>query len=233
MTCNAYLWGLKMKTLSKLFLATCVATVMLPLAAAAENGANQGYWVSSNGHVVKSGYGLCWRAGYWTPAMANAECDPDLIAKVDKPLPVLAAATPAPAPVPAPVAARIVPRKISLSADALFDFDKSTLKSEGKVLLDNLTNELSGVSYDTISVTGYTDRIGSAAYNQKLSERRANTVKAYLESTGIAAKNISAEGKGKAQPVTNPGDCKGRVSKRVIACLQPDRRVDVEVSGAK
>jgi OOP family OmpA-OmpF porin len=146
---------------------------------------------------------------------------------------VLAAATPAPAPVPAPVAARIVPRKISLSADALFDFDKSTLKSEGKVLLDNLTNELSGVSYDTISVTGYTDRIGSAAYNQKLSERRANTVKAYLESTGIAAKNISAEGKGKAQPVTNPGDCKGRVSKRVIACLQPDRRVDVEVSGAK
>jgi OOP family OmpA-OmpF porin len=222
-----------MKTLSKLLLVTCVASGMLPLTAAAENGTNQGYWVSSDGHVVKSGYGLCWRAGYWTPAMATPECDPNLIAKVAAPLPPMAAATPAPAPIPAPQPARIVPRKISLSADALFDFDKSTLKSEGKVLLDNLALELNGVSYDTIAVTGYTDRIGSAAYNQKLSERRANTVKVYLESTGVAANSISAEGKGKAQPVTNPGDCKGRVSKRVIACLQPDRRVDVEVSGAK
>jgi OOP family OmpA-OmpF porin len=210
-----------------------VASALLPLTAAAANGENQGYWVSSNGQVVKSGYGLCWRAGYWTPAMANVECDPDLVPKAEVPIPPIAAATPAPAPIPAPEPARIVPRKISLSADALFAFDKSVLKPEGKVLLDNLAQELRGVSYDTIAVTGYTDRIGGVAYNQKLSERRAQTVKVYLESTGIAANNISAEGKGKAQPVTNPGDCKGRVSKRVIACLQPDRRVDVEVSGAK
>ncbi|MFI4940760.1 MAG: OmpA family protein [Burkholderiales bacterium] len=222
-----------MKTLPKLLLAACVASAMLPLTAAAENGANQGYWVSSNGSVVKSGYGLCWRAGYWTPAMANAECDSDLMAKAEVPIPQLAAAIPVPAPMPAPEPARIMPRKISLSADALFDFDKSALKPEGKVLLDGLAKELNGVSYNTIAVTGYTDRIGSVAYNQKLSEQRANTVKVYLESTGIAANTISAEGKGKAQPVTNPGDCKGRVSKRVIACLQPDRRVDVEVSGAK
>ena len=224
---------LKMKALTKLLLATCVASVMVPVVASAESGVNQGYWVSTDGRVVKSGYGLCWRAGYWTPAMANVECDPDLIAKAEVPIPPLAAETSVPAPATAPEPARIIPRKISLSADALFDFDKSALKPKGKVLLDGLAQELSGVSYDSIAVTGYTDRIGSIAYNQKLSEHRANTVKLYLESAGIAANHISAEGKGKAQPVTNPGDCKGPTSKRVNACLQPDRRVEVEVSGAK
>lgn len=222
-----------MKSLSKLFLATCVASTMLPLTAAAENGVNQGYLVSSNGNVVKSGFGLCWHTGYWSPSMATIECDPDLVPKAEVPIPPIAAATPTPAPMPAPEPARIMPRKISLSADALFDFDKSALKPEGKVLLDGLAKDLSGVSYNTIAVTGYTDRIGGVAYNQKLSKHRADTVKAYLESSGIAANNISAEGKGKAQPVTKPGDCKGPTSKRVIACLQPDRRVEVEVSGAK
>src|ERR1017187_5796855 len=130
-----------MKTLTKLLLATCVASTMLPLTAAAENAVNQGYWVSSDGSVVKSGYGLCWRAGYWTPAMANAECDPDLIAKAEAPIPIMAAASPAPAPEPAPEPSRVIPRKISLSADALFDFDKSALKPEGKVLLDGLAQE--------------------------------------------------------------------------------------------
>lgn len=222
-----------MKSLSKLFLATCVASTMLPLTAAAENGVNQGYLVSSNGNVVKSGFGLCWHTGYWSPSMANIECDPDLVQKAEVPIPPIAAATPTPAPMPAPEPARKMPRKISLSADALFDFDKSALKPEGKVLLDGLAKDLGGVSYNTIAVTGYTDRIGGVAYNQKLSKHRADTVKAYLESSGIAANNISAEGKGKAQPVTKPGDCKGPTSKRVIACLQPDRRVEVEVSGAK
>lgn len=220
-----------MKSVSKLMLAACVASALLPLSTMAQDAGNQGYWVSSSGNVVRSGTGLCWRAGYWTPSMANAECDPDLVAKPKAALPPIADAAPAPAPMPAP--ARAMPQRVSLSADALFDFDKSVLKPSGIALLDKLVDDLSQVSYDTIAVTGHTDRIGSAAYNQKLSEHRAHAVKTYLESKGISANRITAEGRGKAQPVTDPSDCKGRVSKKVIACLQPDRRVDVEVSGAK
>jgi OOP family OmpA-OmpF porin len=115
----------------------------------------------------------------------------------------------------------------------LFDFDKSVLKPEGKSMLDELARELDGAKYDVIVATGHADRIGSNAYNQKLSERRANVVKTYLVSKGIPANSINASGKGESQPKTRPGDCKGRVSKKLIACLQPDRRVDVEVTGTK
>lgn len=184
-----------------------------------------GYAIDQRGYVAKSGTGLCWRTGYWTPAMAIEECDPDLIKKTAAPAP---AAPPAAAPAPAPKPAA---KKVTLSADALFDFDKAILRSEGKAKLDKLSEDAKDLNLEVIIATGHADRFGSDAYNQKLSEKRAQAVKAYLMDKGIEANRIFAEGKGETQPVTKPGDCKGPKSKKVIACLQPDRRVDIEVIG--
>ncbi len=221
-------------TTTKTLIFASIAAAFLPGMAIAQNSAIQGYLLDARGNVVKNNYGLCWRTGYWTPAMAIAECDPDLVKKAEAPMPKQAEATPEPVPVPAaPAPQQIAPQKISLSADALFAFDKSTLKPEGKEELDKLAVDLSNVSYDSIHVTGHTDRIGSTKYNQKLSERRAHAVRDYLVAKGIPADRIVAEGKGETQPVTRPGDCTGPKSRKLIACLQPDRRVDVEVSGTK
>jgi OOP family OmpA-OmpF porin len=182
-----------------------------------------GYAIDQRGYVAKSGTGLCGRTGYWTPAMAIEECDPDLVKKAE--------AAPAPA-APAPVAApKPAAKKVTLSADALFDFDKAVLRDEGKAKLDKLSEDVKGLNLEVIIATGHADRFGTDAYNQKLSEKRAQAVKAYLTDKGIEANRVFAEGKGETQPVTKPGDCKGPKSKKVIACLQPDRRVDIEVIG--
>ncbi|WP_126445329.1 outer membrane protein OmpA [Sulfuricystis multivorans] len=191
-----------------------------------------GYVIDQRGYVAKSGAGLCWRTGYWTPAMAIAECDPDLVPK----------AAPAPAPAPAP-AAKPAPapkpaaKKVTLAADTLFDFDKAILRPEGKAKLDKLVSDIGTIKLEVIIAVGHADRIGKDAYNQKLSERRAAAVKDYLVSKGIEANRIYAEGKGEKQPVT--GDkCKkmgpeNRRNKKLIECLQPDRRVEIEVIGTQ
>jgi OOP family OmpA-OmpF porin len=183
-----------------------------------------GYAIDQRGYVAKSGTGLCWRTGYWTPAMAVEECDPDLVKKAEA----------APAPV-APVAAETTPKpaakKVTLSADALFDFDKAVLRPEGKAKLDKLAEDVKGINLEVVIATGHADRFGTDAYNQKLSEKRAAAVKEYLTGKGIEPNRIFAEGKGETQPVTKPGQCKGPKSKKVIECLQPDRRVDIEVIG--
>ncbi|RLJ64777.1 outer membrane protein OmpA [Sulfurisoma sediminicola] len=183
-----------------------------------------GYVIDQRGYVAKSGYGLCWRTGYWTPAMAIAECDPDLVKKEAPPAPAPAA----PAATPKPAA-----EKITLAADALFDFDKATLRPEGKKSLDELAAKAKGINLEVIIAVGHADRIGADAYNQKLSEKRSASVKDYLVSKGIEANRIYAEGKGEKQPVT--GDkCKGdKRTKQLIECLQPDRRVEIEVIGTK
>jgi len=187
-----------------------------------------GYVIDQRGYVAKSGAGLCWRTGYWTPAMAIAECDPDLAPK----------AAPAPAAAPAaPAAPKPAAQKVTLAADALFDFDKAVLRPEGRAKLDKLVEDLKGLKLEVIIAVGHTDRIGTDKYNQKLSERRAAAVKNYLVSKGIDANRIYAEGKGEKQPVT--GDkCKkmgpeNRKNKKLIECLQPDRRVEIEVIGTK
>ena len=208
------------------FALAMVIGMFAPSAIAQVNGYVQ---APVSGVTVKDPFGLCWRTGYWTPAMATKECDPELLPK-PKPAPV---AVVPPAPAPAPMAPKPVEEKVTLSAETLFDFDKANLRSTGKEKLDDLVGKLKAINVETIIDTGYTDRIGSKAYNLKLSERRAESVKAYLVSKGVPENRILAEGKGKANPVTKPGECKGHISRKLIKCLQPDRRVEIDVVGTR
>lgn len=144
---------------------------------------------------------------------------------------------PPPAPAPVVVTAPTPPvvNKVSFSADSLFDFGKSSMTPAGHQALRQFATDIKGIDFDTIRVTGHTDRIGSHASNLLLSQRRANTVKADLmDAGGVAASKIVGVGVDGADPVTKPGECMGRkVTPKLIACLQPDRRVDIEVSGTK
>lgn len=184
------------------------------------------YLTDQRNNVVRNATGLCWRTGYWTPAQAIAECDPDLVPKK------IAAAPTERAPLPTPASQRL-----TLAADALFDFDKAVLRSEGQQKLNELVSGMKDIRLEVVTAVGHTDRIGSDAYNQRLSERRAEAVKAYLVSQGLEANRVQVEGRGETQPVT--GDrCKdmGRESghnRKLVDCLQPDRRVDVEVIGTR
>lgn len=191
-------------------------------------------------NIVRSGvYGdstgregnLCWRTGYWTPAQAIAQCEPDLVPKA---VPVAAPPPPAPAPAPPAPAPKPAPtvQKITLESKALFDFDKAVLKPEGKAAIDSqIIAKLPNVSkLDLVLVTGHTDRIGTARYNQKLSERRADAVRDYLVSRGVPRDKIETLGMGKTQPL--PGVvCNQKQLKALIACLAPNRRVEIEVKG--
>lgn len=246
-------------------IASAVSVAVVALSAsvvfAQANPANSAYLLSATGaptnNIVRSGrYGtnnascnLCWRTGFWTPAMAIAECDPDLVKKAVAPVPVAPAAPVAPpaavapvAPAPAPVApaapaAPVAPpaptvQKITLASKALFDFDKAILKPEGQAVLDReIVSRIREVQkLELVLVTGHTDRLGSQQYNQKLSERRAAAVAAFLSSRGVAKDKIETLGMGKTQPV--PGVvCDQQNRKALIACLQPHRRVEVEVKG--
>ncbi len=151
------------------------------------------------------------------------------------PVAVYVAPPVAPTPAPAPVAAAPVPQRVSFSADTLFGFDASAVRPEGKTALDTFSNQLGGATYGSITVEGYTDRKGSEAYNQTLSGERANAVKEYLVTNGkIDPAKISAVGKGESSPVTKMEDCPDTMSRaQQIICLQPDRRVEVEVTGTR
>ena len=194
----------------------------------------QGYWTEPAGGdaVWRSGTGLCWRAGYWTPAMAIAECDPDLVPKpAAPPVPIPVAPPPKPAPAPAKPAEAPKPKVLRVTSTELFDFNKAALNDRARALLDNeVIAKLGGfATIQYINVNGHTDRIGSPQYNQKLSEKRAEAVKAYLVSKGVDGSKIETYGFGKTMPVKSCPDQKDR--KALIACLEPNRRVEVEVQG--
>jgi OmpA-OmpF porin, OOP family len=198
------------------FALSAVAVVLAPTTAQAQS--TPGYWQSSGGDV-RSGTGLCWRAGYWTPQMATEACDPDLVPKK------AAAPAPAPAPVPAPPPPPApVVQKVTLQANTLFDFDKSVVKPEGRKLLDRLVERAKELNLEVIIAVGHADWTGPEAYNQKLSERRAEAVKAYLVSKGIPAGKIYSEGKGETRPVASNKTREGRAQ---------NRRVEIEVIGTR
>jgi len=139
------------------------------------------------------------------------------------------APAPAPEPAPAPV---MVEKQFTLSSDVLFDFNKATLKPEASQALDSLYSQIEEArpKDGVATVIGHTDRIGSDAYNQKLSEQRAQTVANYLVGKGIPAAKINVEGRGKSSPVTGDS-CVSKSKRELIVCLAPDRRVDVKVEG--
>ena len=149
---------------------------------------------------------------------------------------VIVETMPAPAQVaaPAPPALQAV-KRVSFAAETLFGFDRANLQPGGNVSLDNFAKELEGTRFDSINVIGHTDRLGTSAYNQKLSEQRADAVKNYLTSNGkIDPSKVMATGKGESAPLTNAADCKGsKANVKLVACLQPDRRVDLDVNGTR
>ena len=172
------------------------------------------------------------------PAVVARAPAPVYVAPAPEPAPAPAPVVVAAAPVAPPVAPVVVPperRRVSFAADSLFSFDKSDIRAEGKAELDGFAKQLQGTRFDVVTVEGHTDRLGSTAYNQRLSEQRANSVKTYLvTSAGVDASKVSAVGKGESTAVTKPEDCKGtKPTPKLIACLQPDRRVDVEVVGTR
>jgi OOP family OmpA-OmpF porin len=185
--------------------------------------------VGNKGDIDMYSLGLVYHFGVEKPAPAPRAVEPE---------PVVAA----PVPVPVPVAAVVVApvhRKTVFAADSsvgsLFDFGKADVKPSGKEAIDRFSTDLKGADYALITVVGHTDRIGSHAYNMKLSAQRADAVKAYIvESAGVPADKIEASGVDGADPVTKPDECKGKkVTKALIACLAPDRRVEVEVNSTR
>src|SRR5687768_1980807 len=208
--------------------------------------ATPGYVRSSDGRVVLSGSGQCVRSGSWVPSNAAEPCE--RVARAELPPPPVAVAPPEPKlePAPPPVAAvapvvveppRPVIQKLTLSTDVLFDFGKAELKDSGKARLDQLAAEIKGADVDEIIAVGHADRIASEDYNQRLSEMRAQAVRDYLTEQRVTAQRVTAEGRGETQPVTGE-DCKKLgaergSNKKLIACLQPDRRVEIEVLGSR
>jgi OOP family OmpA-OmpF porin len=189
--------------------------------------------VGNRGDVDLVSVGLVYRFG--GPTTTSKAAYTPYVA----PEPVLAQA-PAPAPVAAPVVvpAPAAPKpwvKVKLEADSLFGFDKDSLQSDGKQALDKLLMELQTVNIDSIAVTGHTDRLGSKAYNAKLSTRRAEAVQAYLVQVGgIPASKVTATGVGASQPETQASECKGsKATQALITCLRADRRVEVDVIGSQ
>ena len=202
------------------------------------------YVIDARNVVARSGTDLCWRTGYWTPAAATntmagnlpvgCECDKDVV-PADKC--VVAAAPAAGARAAAPAAVAPVGEKVKLAADTLFEFNKAVLLPAGKTKLDDLAAKSKDMKLEVILAVGHTDRIGSDSYNQKLSEKRAAAVKTYLVGKGVEANRVYTEGKGEKQPVTtgkcnNLGKDSGK-NKKLVECLQPDRRVEIEVIGTK
>ena len=186
--------------------------------------------IANNGDVNYYSMSLVFPFGRKAPQQVAAVTPPPYVAPPPPPAPIAVVTPPPPPPAPMPVA-----RRVQFSADSLFSFDKAVIRPDGRAALDTFGRDLQGARYNSISVEGNTDRLGSDAYNQKLSQERADAVKAYLiTNSGIDARKITATGRGETNPETKPEDCKGnKPTPTLIACLQPDRRVDVEVTGER
>jgi len=211
---------MKISSIAKLVLGTAAVAL-------ASGGALAGVTpnvTDSQGVPVRDSSGGC--------VQSSGISHPDCMPKKDAPKPSAPAAPGAPAApakpatpsAPAKPAPASVKQAIVIQADALFDFDKSVVRPDGKKRIDDALAKLKGVDVEMVIATGHTDSVGTDAYNQKLSERRAAAVKAYLVSKGIPASKITTIGKGEAQPVATNKTAEGR---------QKNRRVDIEFKGVK
>ncbi len=225
----------KLNKVAMLFASVALATTAIAQTrVTAANGGNViDNWQNGTGEYVwKNGTNeLCWRDANWTPATAAVGCDGALVqAAPAAPAPVVMApepapvAKPAPAPAPTPAPQPPAATKVTYAADAFFDFDKSVLKPEGKAKLDDLVSKVKDINLEVIIAVGHTDSVGTDAYNQRLSVRRAEAVKAYLVSRGIEKNRVYTEGKGEKQPVADNKTAEGRAK---------NRRVEIEVVGTR
>lgn len=203
---------------------TVASTLVLSSALAKDN------WVSGDGKAVRDASGECIRNGVWTPATANPECVKDLAPKpqpAPAPRPAAQVQTPTPpAPAPRVQAPAPQPVRVTMRVETLFDFDRSVIKPEGRVIIDGFITSLNGsqLKYDTVIVIGHTDSIGSDEYNMRLGQRRAEAVKAYLVSKGIDSRTIRTESRGERDPVADNKTALGRAK---------NRRAVVEVIGTR
>ena len=202
----------------------------------------------SSGNIVRSGAGECWHTHFGqaeqgecnstpiaktvAPALIDKTTSIDETAPTDKITPI-----PSPIQIEEPVAVRKLPlvstKKLTLDASEFFDFGEPILRPSARAELDDFVEKLKDINPQTITVIGHADRIGSAHYNQILSEQRAATVKAYLVRKGVSPDIVLAEGKGDTQPITKKDQCPSDKTSQTIECLQPDRRVEVEMTGTK
>ncbi len=209
-----------MKHLNKVAIA--IAAAALATVAGAQEIHN---WRNASGEVWKNVDGQCWRDASWTPATAAPGCDGALAASPKAAATAPAAAATAAAAAAAPAAAKAAaPAKVTYAADAFFDFDKAVLKPEGKAKLDDLVSKVKGINLEVIIAVGHTDAVGGDTYNQKLSVKRSEAVKAYLVSKGIEKNRVYTEGKGEKQPVADNKTKEGRAK---------NRRVEIEVVGTR
>jgi OmpA-OmpF porin, OOP family len=232
-----------MRSALRITIASAIAAAALAPALVSAQ-AKDGYLTDTAGGVVKAlGAGVCVRTSQWTPALAIAECDPDL---VKKPAPKAAPQKAAPAPkkaepqkaAPKPKKPQMlnIEEKIELQG---MEFNKAEMTADNKADLDKFLADLqkptkarAAVQFGAVVVTGHTDRIGGLKYNMKLSERRAVVVKDYIVSKGVDSKLIFWEGKGPKQPIPVTKFCDNKMKrKQLIECLAPNRRVTVEVVG--
>lgn len=155
-------------------------------------------WVNPYGLTWTNGTNeYCWQNNYWTPATAAQGCG-------------------------ASAAPGVTANKVTFNADTFFDFDRATLKPEGRNILDQVAAQVQQLNLESLIAVGHTDSVGSEAYNQRLSERRAASVKSYLVSKGVPADQIIASGRGEAQPVAPNTTREGRAQ---------NRRVEIEIVG--
>jgi OmpA-OmpF porin, OOP family len=189
----------KLNNVASLFATVALATLSSGAFAQAQNVDN---WVNPNGLTWMNGTNQhCWRDANWTPATAVGTCDGAL------------------QPAAAPAA-----EKVTFAADAFFDSGKSVLKPAGKAKLDDLVSKISGINLEVIIAVGHTDSDASDAYNQKLSVRRSEAVKAYLLTKGVEKNRVYTEGKGEKQPVADNKTKDGKAK---------NRRVEIEVVGTR
>jgi OOP family OmpA-OmpF porin len=217
-----------MKKLNKVAMLFAAASLAAPMSSAFAQSVDN--WRATDGTVWKNGTNeLCWRDANWTPATGVQGCD-------GVPPPPAPKPAPAPAPAPAPVAPPVAPpappappaapvsEKVTYAADAFFDVDKAVLKPDAKAKLDDLVSKTGGMNLEVIIAVGHTDSDGSDAYNQKLSVKRADSVKEYLVGKGIEKNRVYTEGKGEKQPVADNKTKEGK---------SKNRRVEIEVVGTR